>query len=52
MSACGRGKSRKGRQPWAIHFHTEWGDYFRFLRTGKRVDRPSSLDLLRNTEPR
>jgi hypothetical protein len=52
VSACGRGKARKGREPWAIHFHTEWGDYFRFLRTGKRVERTGSLDLLANTEPR
>jgi hypothetical protein len=35
--AHGRGKSAKGHDPAAIHFHREWKERFRIMRNGART---------------
>jgi hypothetical protein len=40
----GRGKTAKGRDDAAIHFHSAWARRFRELRTG--ITPPDPLDLL------
>jgi hypothetical protein len=42
-SADGRGKQRKGRDPAAIMFHSEWARRFHYLRTGQTLPDPTDL---------
>jgi hypothetical protein len=42
-SAEGRGKQRKGRNDWAIKYHSEWARRFHYLRTGEELPNPTDL---------
>ena len=41
--AEGRGKSRKGYNPAALHYHEHWAGRFRHLRTGKLPPYPYDI---------